>query len=109
MHQACAKNNTDEGQRKILVSLILKCLNNSKQRCTYGAVGELLGKHPITVRHYLGKRRPEASWVVNRKTSMPTKYCLCQQHPDLKSKCRVISKGDELCQLMRDFQNSGEA
>ena len=47
------------------VDEILECCNEKQVRCTYEAVGEVLGVPARAVnRHILGKKRQEASWVV---------------------------------------------
>ena len=44
----------------------------------------------------LGARRPEASWVVNADTGLPTDYEQSDWHPDLLASSDVIRTGREL-------------
>ena len=83
------------------IEKILDYLNAARVRCTYKAVAEVLGGSPQSVaKNYLGKRRPEASWVVRRDTGKPTGYCPCQKHPQLKEKDHIIMSGAELEKCM---------
>ena len=61
-------------ERQELAEKILCELNKRKTRATYGAVGCILGVPARTVYHYLGCRRPKASWVVRQDTEMPSGY-----------------------------------
>lgn len=86
---------TDD-RRKELVRKILAKLDKCKTRMTYSAVACLLDVQPQGVGEWLGKHRPEASWVVRKKDGRPTGYETCQCHPDLYSKRCVIKS---CCQL----------
>ena len=79
---------------------ILAYLNAVHIRCTYKAVGEVIGVCPQWVRRYLGKKRPEASWVVNAKKGEPTGYTADEKHPLLKENKHIIRSGDELERCM---------
>ncbi|RLA42688.1 MAG: hypothetical protein DRR42_22985 [Gammaproteobacteria bacterium] len=78
------------------VSRILIYLNEVKTRCTYAAVAEFLGVSPQSVGQLLGKRRPEASWVVNSKTGDPTDYLDSEKDPELYRTDRIIKSADVL-------------
>ena len=83
---------------------ILAYLNEAFVRCTYGAVGEALGGIParFVARRYLGKRRKEASWVVNARTEQPTGYTDAEKHPCLKENRHIIRSGAALLKHMRE-------
>src|SRR5262249_2632087 len=53
---------------------ILQCLNDERIRATYKAVSKVLGVPARSVGGLLGDRRPEASWVVNETSELPTGY-----------------------------------
>lgn len=72
------------------VGSIIKYLNEKKVRCTYGAIAGVLGIQTRNVSRYLGKRRPEVSWVVNSRTGEPTGYTPEETHPELYSNSAVI-------------------
>ncbi|MDO6462082.1 hypothetical protein Q4485_15325 [Granulosicoccaceae sp. 1_MG-2023] len=75
---------------------IIRYLNETKTRCTYGAVAEILGVRPQAVGGYLGRQRPEVSWIVNSKTHEPTGYEDKDKHPELYRTDRVIKSADVL-------------
>ena len=81
---------------------ILDALNREKTRATYGAVAEVLGVQARSVGQILGMRRPEASWVVNDETDMPSGYQLHQLHPELMRRSVIIRSGEQLRLLLRD-------
>lgn len=83
-------------ERCELAEKILCELSKRKMRATYGAVGCILEVLPQDVGKYLGCRRPKASWVVNKKTRMPTGYEKHEIDPDLCCNPRVIEACDEL-------------
>jgi len=82
-----------------IVREIIDVLNRRRTRATYGAVGELLRVPARSVSRWLGERRPEASWVVAKKTLRPTGYADGQLHPDLPGS-GVITTGAELRRLL---------
>ena len=82
------------------IEAILATLNRLKIRATYGAVGEALGIPAIAVGARLGVKRKEASWVVSKKTGMPSGYAPTQTHSELYSKKTIISSGQELRSLL---------
>ena len=96
---------TDE-QRKILIREVLEFLNDTEVRCTYGAVAGLLGIHQMSVGRYLGKMRPQASWIVNKKTSKPTGYLPEQMHPNLCKNPKIICDAQELRENSEKYQHS---
>jgi len=75
---------------------ILSFLNDTRRRATYGAVASVLGVPPRSMGAMLGARRPEASWVVNADTGLPTDYEQSDWHPDLLASSDVIRTGRQL-------------
>jgi alkylated DNA nucleotide flippase Atl1 len=75
---------------------ILTFLNDASTRATYGAVATLLGVPPRSMGAVLGARRPEASWIINADTGLPTDYEPSDWHPDLLASGDVIRTGHEL-------------
>jgi alkylated DNA nucleotide flippase Atl1 len=75
---------------------ILEFLNDARTRATYGAVAQVLGVPPRSIGAMLGARRPEASWVVNAETELPTDYEQSDWHDDLLASSDVIRTGHEL-------------
>ncbi len=78
---------------------IIAFLNAKQVRATYGAVAELIGGIPRGVGDRLTRlysRSPEASWVVNAETGMPTGYEPHERHPALLSNAEIIGSGVEL-------------
>ncbi len=90
--------------REETLERILDYLNKKKIRATYGSVAPLLNTHPLSVGKYLGKRRPRASWVVNKNTGKPTGYSEAEMHESLFDNRKVISSTDELCEAMRKHE-----
>ncbi|MCY4191189.1 MAG: hypothetical protein OXD42_07700 [Rhodospirillaceae bacterium] len=84
-----------------LVREILDYCNDRKIRVTYGAVGGMLKVHPFSVGKYLGKRKPETSWIVNKKTGKPIGYQKKQMYEKLfeysKVSCDAPELQKELC------------
>ena len=72
------------------VERVLEALQHKKTRCTYGALAEYIGTSPRDVSAFLAPKRPEASWVVNKKSGMPTGYDAYQIHPDAVSNEHII-------------------
>jgi len=79
---------------------ILRFLNEEQVRATYGAVGEVLGVVSRSLGAVLGHRRPEASWIVNAESGLPTGYDQAEWHPALFSKSPIIRTGSELAMRM---------
>jgi hypothetical protein len=69
---------------------ILEVLNRHRVRATYGAVGDFMRVPAQSVSRWLGKRRPEASWVVAKQTLRTTGYTDDELHPDLPGS-RVVT------------------
>ena len=82
------------------VTDILQFLNEARKRATYGAVASVLGVPVRSIGAVLGTRRPEASWVVNGDTGLPTDYEQADWHPDLLATSDVIQTGHELTLLI---------
>ncbi len=95
-----------EEQRKVRIREILEFLNCAEVRCTYEAVAGLLEVHPISVGKYLGKMRPEASWIVSKKTSNPTGYLREQMHPNLCKNPKIIFDAQELRGNLEKIQHA---
>ena len=91
------------------IEKILKYLNADRVRCTYGAVGEIIGVQPQSVGSYLGESRPEASWVVRADTGQPAGYNHDQKHPRLEENRDIIRSGDELKKRMCERRWVGKA
>lgn len=87
-------------EKTTTIEEILAYLNDACVRCTYGAVGEIIGVPPQSVGSYLGEPRPEASWVVRADTGQPTGYNPDQKHPRLEENRDIIRSGDELKKRM---------
>jgi hypothetical protein len=79
---------------------ILDYLESTRSRATYGAVGDYLHVIPRAVGERLGRHCPRASWVVNARTGMPTRYFPTEIHPDLKKNDHIITTEKELRELM---------
>ena len=91
-------------QKMDQVDEILEFLNEKRIRCTYTAVAEVIGTIPISVSRYLGTRCPEASWVVNKKYGIPTKYSENERHPDLFRTEKIIQSGLELMNVLDEWR-----
>ncbi len=74
---------------------IVERLNRQRQRATYGAVAELVGKNPRSLVQGVA-RSPRYSWIVTKATGLPTNYKEAEKHPELKSRPQVISDGQAL-------------
>ena len=75
---------------------IVRFLNDTKVRATYGAVAGVLGVPPRSMGALLGVRRADASWIVNADTGLPTDYSETEWHPDLLSSASIIRTANEL-------------
>jgi hypothetical protein len=74
---------------------ILERLERYRQRATFGAVAELLGREPFTL--FDGYPRiPRTSWVVSKSSGRPTGQDGSALHPDLFQNPHVISNSAEL-------------
>jgi len=82
------------------IGKVLEALNRHKTRATYGAVAAYLGILAQSVGQLLGARRPEASWVVSKKSGLPTGYSRAEYHKDLLSISRIVETADELASLI---------
>ena len=89
-----------EEDDSIDIEMILSCLDKTKTRCTYGAVGSVLGVDAKSVGALLGKKRPEASWVVSKAKHEPSGYSEEQKAPDLYANPEVIDGENELRALL---------
>ena len=87
------------------VDEILDCLNRKRVRATYQAVGDVIGVFQRNVARCLGEHSQRASWVVAKKTGLPTNYSDNDRHPDLMKSPRVISTGQELRELLAECQH----
>lgn len=90
---------------------IVAYLNDQKIRATYGAVAEVVGGIAQSIGARLGGsygRRPEASWVVNADTGLPTGYTVEQRHPALQSRTHIIRSGDELVRRIEAWRSERE-
>ena len=82
------------------VMRVLEALQHEKTRCTYGALAEYIGTSPRDVSTFLSPKRPEASWVVSKKTGMPTGYESYQLHPELQTHEKVIEQCADIERLL---------
>ena len=78
---------------------ILEALNKHRQRATYGALGDLIGLHALSVMQGLTKG-PRYSWVVSKQTGLPTGYAESEIAPDLKLHANVLKSRTELEQWL---------
>jgi hypothetical protein len=85
---------------QINVDRILEYLNKVETRCTYGAIAQALDINPRQVSRYLQPKRPEASWVVNGTTGLPTGYLPEEVHARLERTDRIIKSGEVLCRVV---------
>jgi alkylated DNA nucleotide flippase Atl1 len=88
---------------------VVRFLNEAQVRATYGAVAELVGgiARGIGARlTALYSRSPEASWVVNADSGMPSGYAARERHPALLNKREIISRGRELEQRMVRWESA---
>ena len=85
-----------------IVDSLLVALGRNHIRCTYEAVGDLIGVPAASVSQYLGDRRSEASWVVSKSSELPSGYSESEYHADLFANSYVIKTGEELKALIQD-------
>jgi hypothetical protein len=74
---------------------VLDRLERHRQRATYGAVGQLVGRPPL----YLMQGRDRShrnSWIVAKATGLPTGYEEDDMHPALRERPEVLRSGEEL-------------
>lgn len=79
---------------------ILELLNRHHQRATYGAVGAVVDRPPF---YLMGGRQriPWHSWVVSKRTGLPTGFEPHQMHTKLTERTRVLRSGAELAEWLR--------
>lgn len=75
---------------------IVQYLDAEQIRATYGAVAGIVGGIAQGIGARLGHRRPEASWVVNASSGLPTGYGPSETHAALQRRTEVITDPDEL-------------
>jgi len=85
-----------EAERIAWTGKVLAYLNASQQRCTYSALGGLLGVPPQSVRRYLGDKRKAASWVVRATNGEPSGYENEELHDHLYQSPTIIRCPDAL-------------
>jgi formylglycine-generating enzyme required for sulfatase activity len=90
------------GHQNELLQKLLEFLNKTRTRATYGAVAGVIGVIPQAVGQLLGEKRPEASWVVNQATGMPTGYKEEEISPEL-SGSRIINHADALKDALSEW------
>ena len=98
----------EQDERRARTERVLAYLNHEKRRCTYEALGDFLGDIPAqSVGQYLGEKRPEASWVVSKKTGRPTGYTPDQFAEGLqKDPHDPIECSEDLWQSVLKFENA---
>ena len=79
---------------------IINCLNANKRRATYEAVGSYLDVPVIGVGSMLGAQKPAMSWVVSSATGKPHGYVPVAMHEDLFQHEAIISRAEELSDLL---------
>ena len=77
------------------IDSILGELRRCRQRATYGAVAELLGK---SARSLMGgrSRGPADSWIVSMRDGLPTGYEPEQIDPDIRARETILRSRAEL-------------
>ena len=93
-------------QKMDQVDEILEFLNEKRIRCTYAAVAEVLEIRTQAVSLYLGRKRPEASWVVSKANGTPPRYSDSERHPDLFRTEKIIQSGHELMKALDEWRLS---
>lgn len=93
-----ARQKTDQ------VDEILEFLNEKRIRCTYTALAVVIGTNAQSVSRYLGRRRPEASWVVSKENRTPTGYSENERHRDLFRTEKIIHSGLELKKALDEWR-----
>ena len=101
----------------MVIDAIIACLNQKRIRCTYWAVGEVIGCTALEVQDHLQDwntrrglpaphRDPQTSWVINAGTGEPTGYTDPQsKHPDLHRDRVILKTGSELLALLKRCAN----
>jgi len=90
----------------------LDYLNENQIRATSAAVQSYLGfgvLDKVDWAEVLGPPRQYASWVVNKKTSLPTGYDEEDIHPDLSKTSKIITKGRQLQAAVDGYTKLTEA
>lgn len=81
--------------KEVQLEGVLMALNQRLQRATYAAVGGVVGLPAQSVMQ--GRQKAAmSSWVVSKKTHLPTGYAAGECHPKLTSNPHVIQTADEL-------------
>jgi hypothetical protein len=88
---------------------VVRFLNEQKIRATYGAVAEVVGGIAQGIGARLDRlyaKNPQASWVVNAESGLPTGYNLRERHPSLLISTDVITNGGQLQKRMMRWKTS---
>ena len=88
-----------------MLEKILHCLNATRCRATYKAVGDVIGVYHRNVRLELGHRCPRNCWIVNKSTGQPSGYTPGQMDPRFDRHSRLLTTGRELGQFVDDWEN----
>ncbi len=88
--------------------LILDCLNRERVRCTYGAVGAVIGESARGVSRHLEAKDARHSWIVNKTTGEPTGYTPSQKHPELHRNKHIITTENELRRVLKRRPRRGD-
>ena len=89
----------------------LDYLNEKQVRATYTALQSYLGfgvLDKVDWAEILGPHRQYASWVVNKKTGLPTGYDTGGMHPALLKTAKIITKGRQLQMAVEDYTKQTE-
>lgn len=107
-HAGCGKMTEDSpihddstASGKPPIDLVVQFLNATRTRATYGAVAEVIGGIAQGVAARLGEKRPEASWIVNGESGLPTGYAADQLHRCLRERDEIIASGAVLGERLR--------
>jgi hypothetical protein len=83
---------------------VVACLNATKTRATYSAVAAVVGGLARGIGQRLGRRRPEASWIVSSNSGLPSGYTAKEMHSEL-SAARLVTTGEELKALLEHWRS----
>lgn len=90
-----------------MLEKILDCLNATRCRATYKAVGDVIGVYHRNVRLELRNRCPRNCWIVNKNTGQPSGYTSGQMDPRFDRHSRLLTTDRELRQFVDDWEKKG--
>jgi len=84
-----------EKRSQVTLDQVLDILQHHRQRATFGAVAEVLGREPRNL--FDGyPRTPRTAWVVSKGTGQPTGYKQSELPPGFFTNAHVITNKEEL-------------